>query len=612
MPNKVFTVRYRGKSVEAEYLDTLPTVSTELPFPSHTNTLLGFDTETYVTNKAHTALDPVNANVRLVQLYYPVENKIKVFDYKKILESKNRHTDNFFHGIFSLWPVTGHYLAFDLQFLLKYGWEPKDANCTFLLAKLIMHSAMDVDQPAGLKDLAKGLLGVDLSKESQVTDWSKELVFQQIEYAAYDAIVAYDLYQTLKTRADALGLTKVYNLYKQANVAVARMKLKGIKLDTQYYTELIKKWRGELIQAREELSEVLKGVNINSARSIAGWLRNNLPADIIEIWPRSEKSNELSISADVTALFAHLPFVAPLHKYQKIKKLTSTYGIKFLKSVHEKDGRIHANHSIAGARTGRMSCSSPNLQNLPRDEDVRKAFIPERGNVFICADYSQIELRVAAELSHDPVMRGAYVEGRDLHKITAANILGITEAEVTKEQRQHGKAFNFGLLYGMGADTLVKYAKVNYGVNVSSEDSKDLIKKHWELYETYKKYKYVTSDKAQQTLETATVLGKRRRLTPDNYFGASLNTPVQGSAAEVMLLAMVYCDRKFREFELDAWIVNVIHDELTVECSKAHLKQAYAVLLKSMKAAWNRLFPGAPDKDLVSAGYGKSWGEAKV
>ena len=274
------------------------------------------------------------------------------------------------------------------------------------------------------------------------------------------------------------GLLKVYKLYKDAQWPLAKMQLNGMKIDVEKHRELIGKWKLDAYAAKKELT-ALTGLTDLTSHTIADYLENKLEPNVLSIWPRTD-TGKLSTDANAFSEFDWLDIVKPFSKFQKATILSSTFGMKLQHKINPVDKRIHCQYKLCGTRTGRLSSVNPNLQQMPHDKETRSIFVPEPGNRFIVADYSQIELRVAAELSRDPEMLRAYREGLDLHTLTAIKTSG--KKEVTSDDRFKAKALNFGLLFGLGKSKFKHYAKKNYKVELSEEQAFEAVTNWHKLY----------------------------------------------------------------------------------------------------------------------------------
>lgn len=593
---KVIPLTYVTETLEAEYI--LSRLSEK------TSSVTAIDTETAALpnyrGTSEAALSPQLSKVRLLQIYTGEE--AFVFDIEKIGNP----------GIFTSYLEEGHFIGhasvFDLQYFYKqFGITKCNIGCTYLLSKLLIHATSVTDKglSASLRNLVNVVFEEEILKEMQTSDWSEpELTFEQVEYAALDAISTYYLAERLAPKLEKFGLTRVYQLYKDAQHAIAKMQLSGLTLNVPAHGELVTHWTQALYKARCELHD-LTGLSYITPTTLAGYLERHLPRDTLESWPHTE-TGKLSTDANTFADFDFLDIVKPFSKFQKLEKLCTSFGTNLIEQVNPETGRLHAHYNLAGARTGRLSCSGPNLQQLPRDPAVRGNFIPQEGKVFVCADYSQIELRVAAELSRDSVMLKAYEEGVDLHKLTASLISHKELNEVTKEDRQKAKAFNFGLLYGLGAKKFSHYAKKSYGANVSPQEAEQGVRAFRETYSGYREWQLQQSNNAVQTGYCTTPCGKRRCLDKDNSYGASMNTPVQGGAAECMLYGLIGMSK------LGLNVVACVHDEVLVECKSEEASFVAGQVTGCMEGGFLNVFPSGCIKKLVEAKVGRNWAEAKA
>jgi DNA polymerase-1 len=274
----------------------------------------------------------------------------------------------------------------------------------------------------------------------------------------------------------------------------------------------------------------------------------------------------------------------------------------------QSDGRIHGRFEPLGTATGRFSSREPNLQNIGRGE-IREAFTAPEGMRLIVADYSQIELRAAAAIAGETKMVDAYKAGADLHKQTAATVLGIDESEVTKAQRQTGKLASFGLLYGQSAPGLVKYAATSYGVTLDEDQAHEIRHAFFRTYSRLRQWHGESHQHAQAKASEVRTRTGRRRLIPDNAsdwerFTALVNTPVQGGTADGMKHALVLISQRLPE---TARIVSTVHDEVVVECAEETAESCKQVITTAMVEAMADLFPEVPVE--VEANICNSWAE---
>ena len=544
------------------------------------------------TRDSKAGLDPWRSRIRLAQVY-PGGPTCFVFDVaalglSPLVELLNTRA------------LVAHNATFELKFLLHNGAAPARLGCT-----LLMSNALRGDRPA-LAQLAKDELGWELDKALQVSDWGGALSPAQLDYAALDAVAAYRLARALSPRLKDTGRGRCYALMRDAQPAIARLERAGCPFDTAAHSALLATWQEQAEAARGELDSLLNGANPDSPLQLSRWLAANLPPDVVATWPKTA-GGQLQTDADAMAGLS-LPALEPLRRYKGAVKLLSTYGKGYAAHISPVTGRIHASFALGGTATGRLACHSPNIQNPPRDPAFRVLFAPRPGRCFVVADYSQIELRVAALVSGDSAMLAAYAEGRDLHRATAAAVLGIEPGAVTKGQRQMAKAVNFGLLFGQGAAGLQRYAKGSYGVDLTATEAEKARTAFFRAYPGLSRWQTETRRNAERAGQVRTPGGRVRPLEGQRALATeSLNSPIQGGAAECLLATLAALELD----SLGAALVNVVHDELVVECDPDQAGAVAAEVERAMVAGVLAIFPDGCTRDLVEAHSGPNWAAAK-
>jgi DNA polymerase I len=361
---------------------------------------------------------------------------------------------------------------FDWQFLHAQGLWMEPVFDTMLADQVIHHRSYG----KGLGDLAKDYLDLELPKEMQKSDWSGELAEEQLEYAERDAQVLPPLASAIMSQVRELQLEKVVELENAALPAIAWMEFRGVGFDLDGWQALADKAENRVKELRETLNRMaMEGIG-------------DKPVDWDSPEQVQEALNLLGIPVPDTkeeSLQAHKeahPIVVVLLDYREMSKRASTYGVDWLRHLNMETGRIHADWRQIGAESGRMACKAPNLQNLPMGKDYRACFKAAPGKVFVKADYSQIELRIAAEISGDKNLLKAFQKGQDIHVLAATYITGKEASVITADERQLAKAVNFGLIYGLGAPGVVARAKQDYGVDLTLEQAEQIRGRYFKAF----------------------------------------------------------------------------------------------------------------------------------
>ena len=563
---------------------------------------LGLDIETArlprFRSHSQAGLQPQLSQIRLVQLFGGGPT-VYVFDLFQLASLE---------ALAPMWglPLVAHNALFELKHLRHAGVSlEQPLECTML-----QHNAL-AGGLSSLAALAEEHLGWPLAKEQQTSDWAApELSAEQLAYAAVDAVVAYHLHRKLAPRLEARRGVRVYQLMRDAQLAIARLELAGCHFDVAAHARLLERYDQQQTTAAARLAEQLgPGVSPSSGKQISAWFEANLPAEALASWTRTA-GGLLETTAEALGNCPH-PAAAALLEWKLAQKMITTYGTGYTDHISPATGRIHASFRLGGTNTGRLACQRPNIQNPPRDPAFRALFSAPPGRVLVVADYSQIELRVAALLARDPVMLEAYEHGRDLHTQTAAAVARVPVEAVTKQQRQLAKAVNFGLLFGQGAKGLAHYAQGSYGVELTEEEAKKARHLFFQTYRGLRRWQQDTVNAAKRTWQARTPAGRLRDFPQDQPapYTEALNTPVQGGAAEVLQAALSHLERNLRR--LDAQLVNCIHDELVVEAAEQEAAAVQQALEAAMVAGMLELFPTAPTRGLVEAHVGPNWAAAK-
>ncbi len=549
---------------------------------------IGLDIET-------TGLDPILDRIRLVQIATPL--KTYVIDMYHVPTSV-------LNPVLTGGPIKViHNAKFDAGFFYQApdGVMVEPIFDTMITDQVLHHRGY----ARSLKDLSKEYLDIDLDKEKQTSDWGVEHLSEaQIQYAAQDADVLLPLKHIQEERAVELQITSVVNLENRLVPAICWMERSGVSLDKHLWDELVKSAEAKAVQLKEELNlsvaeHTSSGLDLfGNAIVSVNW---DSPAQVKKLLSDLGVEIENTKHSTLEANRGKHPVVALLLDYRGAAKKVSTYGTDWKKHVHPTSRRIHANWVQIGSATGRMSCKNPNMQNLPREAAYRNCFRAAPNYVLIKADYEQIELRLAAEIAPDPRMKKAFYEGRDLHSVTASYLLGKSTTEtVTDSQRQMAKAVNFGLIFGMGARGLSSYAQNNFRVQMDENEAAEIRRRYFEAYSGIKNWHELQSSK----LETRTILGRHRILEGERDYTNRLNSPIQGSAADGLKLALINLWET--RHQVNAYPVLTVHDEIVIETSKELAGKAAKWLKRCMEDGMREFLQEVPVA--VDVTTKESWG----
>lgn len=484
--------------------------------------------------------------------------------------------------------LVGHNLGFDLPFLMRLGFTPGRLADTMLASQIL--GAGDITTRHTLKDIAARHLDRTLDKELQNADWTRPLTPEMLRYAADDAELPRLIWEKLTAEITAANLTETLTTELNALPCVAWTSLHGVGLDRTAWESLAVDSTAEA----ERLGDELDAIAPNSATltSTTNW---NSPEQVRHAFCSVGIQVDSTDDDALAAIDHHL--AAALREYRSASKLAGTYGRDWLKHSGP-DDRVFATWKQIGAgASGRMSCKGPNLQNLPRDPRYRRCFVAPGGRTLVKADYSQIELRIAAKITGDTRMLDAYRKSDDLHTLTARALLG--KAEITKSDRQLAKAVNFGLLYGQSAEGLLRYAAANYGVKLTSAEAA----RHREtFFRTYSGLRAWHRSIANDPCDTRTLTGRRRRDV--RRFTEKLNTPVQGSGADGLKRALALLWERRTDCP-GAFPVLLVHDEIVVECDAGRAEETADWVREAMRDGMAPLIDPVPVE--VEVTTGRTW-----
>ena len=511
----------------------------------------------------------------------------------------------------------GQNIKYDLSVLMNYGVEVRGS----LFDTMIAHYLIQPDMRHNMDILAETYLNYEtisieqvLGKKGKTQKNMRDIApADLLDYAAEDADITFRLKQIFEPKLKETGVDKVFSTIEMPLVPVlARMEREGIRVDVEalnsYSLEL-----GEIIVRLEgEILEIAgRPFNVGSPRQLGEVLFDDLK---LSEKPKRTKTGQYATSEDILEGLRKVhPIVDKILEFRELKKLKSTYVDALPALVHEKTGRIHTSFNQTVAATGRLSSTNPNLQNIPiRTENGRKVramFIPDNDNhTLLAADYSQIELRIIAALAKDESMIEAFRNGEDIHKATAAKVFEVPLEEVTRAQRSNAKTVNFGIVYGVSAFGLSQQT------DMSRKEAKEAIDGYFRTYPGIKQYMDDQVVFAREHGYVETITGRRRYLKDiESRNGVvrghsernAVNAPIQGSAADVIKLAMIEVDRAMRSSGMKSRMLLQVHDELVFDAVKDELDDLKALVVEKMEAAVSLEIPM-----IAEVGTGASWLEA--
>lgn len=509
-----------------------------------------------------------------------------------------------------------HNLKFDYKILRKYDLTVKGA----MFDTMIAHYLLNPDGRHGMDYLSEIYLGykpvsietiIGKKGKNQGTFRDADLR-TQTDYAAEDADVTFQLYELFAPQLKKENLEDLFfNIEMPLMEVLAKMELAGISLDEKWLAQESIDLENDLRQLEAKIFELSgEEFNVNSPKQLGEVLFEKLQLD-----PKAKKTKtgQYATSEDILQKLAGKhEIIQHILEYRTYQKLKSTYVDALPSQIEKTDNRVHTNFSQTTAATGRLASVNPNLQNIPirtlRGQQIRGAFVAGEGKKIISADYSQIELRLIAEISGEDNMIKAFQDGEDIHASTAAKLFNIPLEEVSKIQRSQAKTVNFGILYGQGAFALAEQT------GLSRSEAKQMIEAYFETYSKLKAYMADQVKKAREIGYVETILGRKRHLkdiSSGNFVVRAhaernaVNAPIQGSAADVVKMAMIKIQKEFEKEKLQTRMLLQVHDELVFESPVEEVELAVNIIKMEMENAIETQVPL-----LVEVGVGENWLEA--
>jgi DNA polymerase-1 len=573
--------------------------------------VVSFDTETTGIDAHQAELVGLSFSIKPGEAYYvPIssdqeEAKRTVAKFKQILENDK---------ILKI----GQNIKYDMAMMKWYGVEVAGP----LYDTMITHYLCEPDLRHKLDYLTESYLDYtmvpieDLIGKGGKNQLSmREVAIEKVkEYACEDADLTLQMVPLLRKMMAENELDTLYKDIEEPLIRVlCDLEYEGIKIDASFLNEYSKELEKLILDKEQEIYRNA-GVrfNISSPKQVGEIL-----FDRLKVPYRWKKTSTGQYSTDfdkLTELAGEHIVIDSILEYRKFAKLKSTYVDALPTMVNPRTGRVHSNFNQARAATGRLSSENPNLQNIPiKDEagrEIRKAFVPrDNDHLIVAADYSQIELRIIAEISNDKAMLEAFVAGNDFHKATAAKVYGVAYDDVTADQRRNAKTVNFSITYGAGATNLSRQ------LGISRKEAQSLIQSYFREFEGLKKYMDDTVHMARELGYVKTLLGRRRNLrdinsrnslTASNAERVAINTPIQGTAADMIKIAMINIHHEIKNQNLKSRMVLQVHDELVFDVYKPELDVVKNIISQRMKDA----IPNLKVPIIVEIGVGNNWLEA--
>ncbi len=579
--------------------------------------IISIDTET-------TSLDPMVADLVGISFacddneayYIPISHKkvenlnknIVIKKIKKILEDPSIKK-------------VGQNIKYDLIILKKYGLEIKPIEDTMLIS-YTLDAGNNRHNMDTLSELHLG--HKTISFKEVVGTGKKQLNFSDVDlkvatkYAGEDADITLRLYNILNERLVNQKLRKIYDNFEKPMVKIlSQLETNGIKVDPQYLKKLSKKFEVRLKEKEKEIYKISgKKFNIGSPKQLGEIIYNDLKIAKLKKTKKGSLATSAKILEDLASSGHKFPKL--VLEWRQDSKLKSTYTDALQDHINISTKRVHSSFLLAATNTGRLASSDPNLQNIPiktnDGKEIRKAFVAEKDNILISADYNQIEMRILADMADVKELKKAFKNNQDIHSLTASQVFGVPLGKVKEELRRKAKAINFGIIYGITQYGLAKQ------ISVSNQEAQDFINEYFKKFPEIKDYMSTTIKFCRKNGFVNNIFGRRIHLRGinDKNFSirsfqerAAINAPIQGSAADIIRLAMIEIDKKTNEEKkISAKMLLQIHDELVFESSLKDQKNNEKLIRKAMTSVSSSDYHmfSIPLEVNVNSGY--NWGEA--
>jgi DNA polymerase-1 len=581
----------------------------------NTASIISFDTETTSTDEMTASLVGVSLAVVPGQGYYiPVGHKLGTqLPLEQVLKSLTGPLTD------ARIPKIGHNLKYDFIMLARNGLRAAPLAFDTMLAEYVLDPG---SRNLGLKTMSEVRLGERMTHiEDLIGSGKNQRTMDAVDISSAAPYAAADAETTLRLQLvleqELKRIPRLWDLFLNIEMplisVLADMEMAGVALDQAFFADFSVQLSVRMAALEKQIYQAVgKTFNINSTQQLSSVLFETLRLTPPDRGKKTASGHYSTAAGVLDEMSGQHPVVDMILEYREYSKLKSTYVDALPAQIHPETGRVHTSFSQTGTVTGRLSSSDPNLQNIPTRTDlgrrVRRGFVADPGNILVSLDYSQIELRIVAHMADDAAMLNAFRAGQDIHATTAAAIYGIPLEAVTKEQRRHAKAINFGLIYGMSAFGLTR------STELTLSQSQDFVEAYFKQFPGVKKYLDGIRLSARETGYVETLLGRRR------YFPAlkgtlnqvlrnreereAINAPIQGTAADIMKIAMIRIPPAIAQAGLHGRMLLQVHDELVIECPRAELNETVVAARNVMEHAYPLSIPLTTD-----ARWGTNWDE---
>lgn len=520
-------------------------------------------------------------------------------------------------------PKLGHNVKYDAIMLTRYGLTPRPLAFDTMVAEWLCDPG---SRNLGLKSLAWVRLGLEMTEISTLLGSGRNqrtmaevTIADAAPYAGADAAVCMRLMPQLRAEMKEKQQSDLFDSLEMPLVPVlADMEMEGIGLDQSFLSQLSQKLAARLDEIQAEIFEIVgHEFNLNSPQQLSEVLFDELQIDPPDRTRKTSSGYYSTAASVLDELSQAHPVVELVLEHREVSKLKSTYADALQAQLNPETGRVHTSYNQTGSVTGRLASSEPNLQNIPiRTElgrQIRRAFVADEGQALLAVDYSQIELRIVAHMAEDKAMIEAFHQDQDIHATTAAAVFSVDQADVTAEMRRRAKAVNFGLIYGMSAFGLSR------STDLTLAEAEDFVKAYFDRFPGVKRYLDETRQRAVEQGYVETLLGRRRyfpqlekggpavsEVARSRALREAVNAPIQGTAADIIKLAMVRMPAALQEQDLAARMLLQVHDELLFECPVAEQEETTDLVKRVMSGAYKLKVPLKTD-----AKAGPNWYDLK-